>query len=90
MIPLGDMMEFDTEEDERLSNELADKIIDIATDYTIEQVSSAAFSIALSAINENSVIAERQHVLSYMMTMISEEYNKTIATIRKESDVKLH
>lgn len=84
------MMEFDNEEDERLANELADKIIDIATDYTIDQVSSAAFNIALSAINENILIAERQHILSYMMNIINKEYNKTIITIRKESDINIH
>ncbi len=84
------MMEFDTEEDDRLANELVDKIIDIATDYTIDQVSSAAFSIALSAINENTVIAERQHVLSYMMTTIRDEYEKTVAMVRRESDANLH
>lgn len=84
------MMEFDDEEDERLANELADKLTDICTDYTIEQVSSATFSIALSAVSENWVIAERQHVLSYMMELISVEYNKVIVEARRSSDTKLH
>ena len=84
------MMEFDTEEDQRLANELADKMFDICREYSIDQVSSAAFSVALTAVRENVVIAEQQDMLSYMLSIISSEFNTLIAETRKPADSSFH
>jgi len=84
------MMEFDTEEDERLTIELAYRIAEMCVGYRIEQVASATFSIALGAINENCVISERQEVLLHMMRLISAEHNKTITITRRSSGTRIH
>ena len=84
------MMEFDAEEEQRFANELSEKLFDISREYNVNQVASAAFSLAMTAVGENNVIAERQHMLRYMMEAIQIEYNRLSSESNKPTNALLH
>jgi len=78
------------DENERLMHELTAILIPICREYSISQVSSATFSIMLTAIYDTPVVAERLHVLNTIMAEVSDLHNTLLLETKKPSKLKLH
>ena len=78
------------QESEELATELANKLIEICENYSIEQVSSATFTIMMSAVDKNQCVSDKLTVLSIVLQEVGKAYNRLIIESHKPNCVTLN